>query len=269
MPCSFAISLLMQGSLSAMQLRAEVDVLQPDATPTVRARGDLRTSMRFLDIASGDWEWLLCPWQFGGEYLYVTETDAKVHSAGSAEPAQIVSIQSRQHAIAHFTAASLLTIGDAIAYGTALMKEEPDNGVAGSSMPAGSVYAAVLGTGARPTRPCMHEQMALSMPLTHRMPQRYCIQNHLGINVWYWRPAPGPHATLSKFRLTPGQSHQMQCEPHQEHIIFSQNDGVQVRLVARHMLLPQQILNSPHLTVHDDECHSTVPCIEVLHCYCM
>lgn len=209
-----------------MHVEAEVDILRPDAPPTVRGRGDLRTSMRFLDIASGDWEWLVCPWQVNGEYLYVTASVPKGHSAISTEPAQIMAIHSRQHAITHFTAASLLTVGDAVTYATALMKDETET--SGSSVPAGSVYAAVLGSSVRPTRPSMDEQMALSMPLTERMPQRYCIQNHLGVNVWYWRPAPGPHATLSKFKLTPGQSHQMLCEPHQERIIFSQTDGVQV-----------------------------------------
>ena len=221
----------MQGALSCMQLQAEVDVLRPDAPPTVRARVDLRTSMRFLDIASGDWEWLLCPWQVGGEYLYVAATDPHSNGTAKTAPAQIMSVQSRQHAVTHFTAASLLTAGDAFAYGNALMKEEQDNGGAGGSggsKPAGSVYAAVLGVDAPPTRPSMDEQMALSLPLTERMPQRYCIQNHLGASMWYWRPAPGPHASLSKYKLTPGQSHQMLCEPHSERVIFAQNDGLQV-----------------------------------------
>lgn len=221
----------MQGALSCMQLQAEVDVLRPDAPPTVRARVDLRTSMRFLDIASGDWEWLLCPWQVGGEYLYVAATPPHSNGTAKTSPAQIMSVQSRQHAVTHFTPASLLTAGDAVAYGNALMKEEQDNGGSGGSgggKPVGSVYAAVLGVDAPPARPSMDEQMALSMPLTERMPQRYCIQNHLGANIWYWRPAPGPHASLSKYKLTPGQTHQMLCEPHLERVIFAQNDGLQV-----------------------------------------
>lgn len=226
----------LQGSVSSMQVRAEVDVLRPDAPPTLRGRGDLCTSMRFLDIASGDWQWLLCPWQVGGEYLYVTAAEAQMHSSVSNEPAQIISVESRQHAISHFTAASLLTIGDAIAYSTALMAGEgsdtSSNGGPAHNTSTGSMHAAVAGATTRPIRPSMEEQMALSAPLMERVPQRYCIQNHLGVNVWYWQPGPGPHATLSKHKLDPGQSQQMQCKPRQENVIMAQNDGLQVcRLV--------------------------------------
>lgn len=225
------VLLCLQGSLSSMRVRAEVDVLRPDEPPTVRVRGNLRTSMRFLDIASGDWQWLLCPWQLEAEYLYVTAVQAQMHSSNSNEPAQIVYLQSRQHAITHFTAASLLTVGDVVAYANTLLVEEvsdTSNGAPVNSMPAGSVYAAVLGTATRPTRPSMDEQMALSVPLMERMPQRYCIQNHLGLNVWYWRPAPGPSVTLNKYKLGPGQSQQMLCKPQPQQVIMAQSDGVQV-----------------------------------------
>eukprot|EP00892_Ulva_mutabilis_P007162 jgi/Ulvmu1/4818/UM020_0103.1 len=227
---SFGAPDVLQGSITSMQVRAEVNVLRPDDRPTVRVRGDLRTSMRFLDIASGDWQWLLCPWQMEAEYLYVTAAQAQMHPSTSNEPAQIVYLQSRQHAIAHFTAASLLTVGDALAYGTSLMAEEDSdpaaNGAPANNMPAGSVYAAVLGAATRPMRPSMDEQMALTVPLMERMPQRYCIQNHLGLDVWYWRPAPGPHASLMKHKLAPGQSQQMLCKPHPQQVTMAQSDGL-------------------------------------------
>jgi hypothetical protein len=98
--------------MNDVQAKAEVDFTQAGVNPTVRVQGSLRTCMQFLDNASSDWEWMLCPWMVTAEYLY-----AKPSQDGVAdnEPAQIMSIDSKHNAILHFTPACLLTIGDVIA----------------------------------------------------------------------------------------------------------------------------------------------------------
>jgi hypothetical protein len=80
----------------------------------------------------------------------------------------------------------------------------------------------------KPPRPRMEEQMALSMPLTERLPQRYCIQNHLGVSVWYWAPSARPHATLEKHQLAAGQCQQLRCKPVVQQVVMEYPDGVQV-----------------------------------------
>lgn len=96
-----------------MEANAEIELTQAGVAPTVRAKGSLRSCMRFLDNASSNWEWLLCPWMVTAEYLYARPSQDRV--ADNA-PAQIMSIDSRQNAIVNFTPACLLTIGDVIAY---------------------------------------------------------------------------------------------------------------------------------------------------------
>ena len=94
---------------------------------------------------------------------------------------------------------------------------------------APSGYPPGRGRQQRPPRPDMHEQMALSMQLTERLPQRYCIQNHLGVSCWYWTHTTGPHAAMCKHELPPGQSQQMKCEPHRTQVIMEQAEGGRVR----------------------------------------
>jgi hypothetical protein len=83
----------------------------------------------------------------------------------------------------------------------------------------------------RPPRPNMREQMALSMKLTERLPQRYCIQNHLGVSCWYWTPTTGPHASMKKFKLPSGESQQMRCEPHHSQVVMEQTEGGRVCII--------------------------------------
>lgn len=108
----FKCSAGMQAALNGLDAKAEIELTQAEAAPTVRAKASVHTCMRFLDNASSNWEWLLCPWMMSAEYLYARPSQDRV---ADNEPAQIVSIDSRQNAIVHFTPACLLTIGDVIA----------------------------------------------------------------------------------------------------------------------------------------------------------
>jgi hypothetical protein len=202
---------------------AEIDRTQDEMPPTVRARGALRTSMRFLDNASSNWEWLLCPWQVSAEYLYARESQDLL---ADNEPAQIMAINSRQHAIVHFTPACLLTIGDVLAYASALLAQgdKPDLRAVNAN---GAGTSGFIPSQRRP-RPEMKEQMGISIPLTERLPQRYCIQNHLGVNAWYWTPENLPHASMSKHELPAGASQQMRCKPKLQHVTMELPDGGQV-----------------------------------------
>ena len=108
----------MQAALNGLDAKAEVELTQAGAAPTVRAKAALGTSVRFLDNASSNWEWLLCPWMVSAEYLYARPSQDRL---ADNEPAQIVSIDSRQNTIVNFTPACLLTIGDVIAYAPAIL----------------------------------------------------------------------------------------------------------------------------------------------------
>ena len=102
----------------------------------------------------------------------------------------------------------------------------------------------------RPPRPDMREQMALSMQLTERLPQRYCIQNHLGVSCWYWTPTTGPHVAMSKHELPPGQSQQMKCEPYRTQVIMEQAEGGRVRAAPKRDIPPRSNCLKPRNQVN-------------------
>lgn len=80
----------------------------------------------------------------------------------------------------------------------------------------------------------MGEQMALTMALTERMPQRYFIQNNLEVRLWYWAPSKKewtmPERGASKQALGVGESQQLRCNPASSTVVMEGADGRKVLL---------------------------------------
>jgi hypothetical protein len=242
----------MQGSISGLQGRASIDVTDEGAPPTVDGRVELRTALRFLDNASSHWEWLLSPWALLGEYRFMQPAQTVASSASSS---QSLSVSSPEHAILDFTPACLLVIGDIKSFAQSLLAPDgaDDMGPLGGfpfGKPGISPGNAMLAKAERradasfegqgwlmhsqTTAPSMREQMALSVALTERMPQRYCIQNHLGVRLWYWAPSESewsvPEPGASKQALGVGESMQLQCKPACRAVVMEGADGSKVLL---------------------------------------
>lgn len=227
----------MQGAITALEGSAEVDFTSATAPPTARARLSCQSALRYLDNSSSDWEWLLSPWKVSAEYLY-TRPRADT-AAASATPAQFVSISSGQHAILRLSPACLLLCGDVIMFARTLLAEDdadvPNNGVSdtdngggggdvGADMPTGRSRRGRGGAA-----PAMEEQMALHKELTERVPQRYCIQNHLGVRLWYW--APGEHA-CPRHELPVNASQQLRFQPPVRSIVMEHGTAGKVCALA-------------------------------------
>jgi hypothetical protein len=220
----------MQGALSSVTGGAEIDVTSASVAPTVRGHLDLQSSVRFLDNSSSNWEWLLSPWSVSLKY-----THSFPHFDGPlASPAQqFVSLTSSQHAIVHFNPACLLMLGDVMSFVTTLFGEEdivPAQGGVEVGGPDGITEAAVGARRHRVSPPSMAEQMALGIELTERLPQRYCIQNHLGVRLWYWPPQDAEGALQpQRHELGAQQSQQLRCKPPVKSFVMEASDGVKAR----------------------------------------
>jgi hypothetical protein len=157
-------------------------------------------------------------------------------AAASASPVQFVSVASKQHAITRLNPACLLMVGDVISFaktltapdneaasGASSKDNDEDGGGGGGSGYEGDAAAARTQRGAAPS---MAEQMALDKQLTERVPQRYCIQNHLGVRLWYW--APGQRSP-PRHELAAAASQQLRCRPPLADIVMEQDASVKAR----------------------------------------
>ena len=91
-------------------------------------------------------------------------------------------LQSQQHLNINFNPASLLSVGDALAFWTLL------SGGPASTPPPGSESGSVSDfIAASPENiPELGEQMAQTGSITSRVPQKYLIQNQSGLGAYYW-----------------------------------------------------------------------------------
>ena len=198
-----------QGAVSELRGSAEAHFAGPDAPPSVRADLALQTALRYLDNSSSVWELLLAPWRVDVAYSF---SAPDFDGALTATTEQTVSVSSAQHAILHVNQASLLMAGDVAAFGAALLA------------PPDAAAAAAAAAAPRGAAPPMAEQMGLSCALTERLPQRYYVQNHLGVRLWYWAGAEG-----KRHELPAGRSEQLRCKPPTQSIVIEASDGGKVR----------------------------------------
>ena len=257
----------LQVAVNGVDAGAEVKYMAENAPPTVTTHLTLHPSLRFLDNSSSDWEWLLSPWRVNAEYLF---SRPPPNAAITTTASQFISVSSHQHAIMHFNPASLLMVGDVMSFASTLTAADDDEDLPPGGTPqpgpasgnhgqnsvhqSGGIYdphtrapqvAAYQGDlregyqgdaaqqRERNPAPSMREQMALTMPLTERLPQRYCIQNHLGVRLWYWAPAAHdwsqPAGGGSKHELRANQSQQLRCKPPVQTVLMEPADGSQAR----------------------------------------
>lgn len=107
----------------------------------------------------------------------------------------------------YFNPSSLLSVGDFLAFASAVSGPMPNYAAIGGHVGEGSARLATP-----EAAPEMQEQMAQKGSITSRVPQKYLIQNQSGLRVYYW--AAG--VTTSPFRplrnpcglLTWGDLHQ-------------------------------------------------------------
>lgn len=124
---------------------------------------------------------------------------------------QSLFLSSKQHMLASFNPACLLTLGDLLAFGRSLMQSsKPDRSNAPDAEDSGHRRRSK-----RPMVPDMQLQMGLSKKLTERKPQRYQVQNQTGMALWYWaemsiQPS-GPSAPSWRYshKLKPNSSEHM------------------------------------------------------------
>ena len=91
-----------------------------------------------------------------------------------------VQLSSQQHLNINFNPASLLSIGDALAFAGLLTGTQTARGDSESGSVSDFIAASPENA------PQMHEQMASTQGITSRVPQKYLIQNQSGLTTFYW-----------------------------------------------------------------------------------
>lgn len=116
---------------------------------------------------------------------------SKQPSVVGGECRRNVRLRSGQHLNFNFNPASLLSLGDAMAFTDALFDVNFND-------PSFTREPTSLGrparVGAPENAPQLHEQMAQRGSITSRVPQKYLIQNQSGLRLYYWAEEVGPWA---------------------------------------------------------------------------
>ena len=109
-----------------------------------------------------------------------------------------VQLSSQQHLNINFNPASLLSIGDALAFAGLLTGTQTARGDSESGSVSDFIAASPENA------PQMHEQMASTQGITSRVPQKYLIQNQSGLTTFYWGAEVRrvPHRTLRQACLS-------------------------------------------------------------------
>eukprot|EP00887_Chlorella_sp_A99_P007742 scaffold20.g7742.t1 len=187
-PETFGAPDVLQLSLAQLNLAYDMATLLPDRPPNKAARLAIKTYASFLNSSTSRWEAMYDVWPLSAEFVDI------VSPLYLSDRKQNIWLTSDQHLDINFNPASLLSVGDALAFVRTLQEEgevalsrdpslvrRPSSGQALQE----AVAAAAARRGGAPPGAAL-EGGAATAAVMSRAPQKYLIQNQSGMRVYYW-----------------------------------------------------------------------------------